>query len=794
MVIAMKKTQRIDALRLISSRKMAFLTLCLIIALGLSGFLSTQYSARSMKETLQNFYQEQCFWDLRMISSLGASAEDVEAVRQLPEAADAEGTIGMEGILTSGGVTQTVQIVLRTESVNVPLLLSGELPAGPDECVLPPELLEACGAAVGDIVSLGAPEGALGFPAGEYRVTGTAYHPEYLRRDSGYAVVLAPEAFGQRRFDGIAVLAAGTEELDPFSDAYSDRIAEVKDALVRVSATLRGGLPTAAESSWIVLDRHGNIGYSDYTSTTGTFSSAGIIFGSLFLLVAGLECFSTLGVIVEEEKRSVGVAKAFGFHRSEILFKYLLFGVGAALVGSVAGFAASLGLSRMLLMVLERTGLYVVNATQPVLTAAVTVAVCASMAGICAGSALLSCLDLLRSPAEYLLKGTVLRKQRDPATAKKRSRSGLYFRMILRNMLQDRSRVVLSVVVVAVSCVLIGSGMTVKLAHDGANHRQLSDVLLFDVRVETGNSMDPADRKNLEDRLEALGVEYCPVIWENGLFENEGAIDSTLVIRGDGEQLKTMIGLTDPATGKLTLPDDDGLLLQYRTAENLCLSPGDSLALLDSGLRPRECRISGYVLNYARCMTVMSRTVYDKTYGAGREDNGYLIRLNGVSEEKLREELLSVSDGLQFERADAFFEQYKSIALAYNMVVLVIIAIAVLISFVILIHLANIYMLKKKRELIILRMNGFSIRKTRAYVMYEAVFTTAVGLALGLLAGMPIAGKAVRVMEKAHVQFVRDLQPLAWVIAVAVETLFAVLIYGLAMRKIKQYDINDLSA
>ena len=128
------------------------------------------------------------------------------------------------------------------------------------------------------------------------------------------------------------------------------------------------------------------------------------------------------------------------------------------------------------------------------------------------------------------------------------------------------------------------------------------------------------------------------------------------------------------------------------------------------------------------------------------------------------------------------------------MVVLVIIAIAVLISFVILIHLANIYMLKKKRELIILRMNGFSIRKTRAYVMYEAVFTTAVGLALGLLAGMPIAGKAVRVMEKAHVQFVRDLQPLAWVIAVAVETLFAVLIYGLAMRKIKQYDINDLSA
>ena len=66
------------------------------------------------------------------------------------------------------------------------------------------------------------------------------------------------------------------------------------------------------------------------------------------------------------------------------------------------------------------------------------------------------------------------------------------------------------------------------------------------------------------------------------------------------------------------------------------------------------------------------------------------------------------------------------------------------------------------------------------------------GLALGVVAGIPLAGVAVRVMEKEYFQFVREVQSTAWIIAVLVEAGFSVLIYSVAMRKIRTYEIGDL--
>ncbi len=790
----MRKTQRTDALRLIRYRKAAFLTLCLIIALGLGGFFATQYAARGIQETIQNFYDQQHFWDFQMISSIGAAPEDVKEVQDLPNVAEAEGVISTEGVWVFGNSGQTIQTISLTDRVSIPSLLSGRLPEKPGECAVAPDLLEICGASVGEFVELQPPDGSSAFQSGRYLITGTIYHPDYLRRDSGYAVVLVPEDFRQERFSWIAVLVAEGTGKNSFSDSYFQAIAGAREDLKRLSETLHGGLPSALaeECGWIVLDRRSNIGYINYSSQAGAYSGAGTVFGSLFLLVTGLECYSTVAVIVEEEKRTVGIAKAFGFHRSEVLYKYLMFGIGAAFAGSALGIAFAFGLSHFLLGMLARTGLYAINVTQPVVMPLLTVAVCIGTAALCAGTAAISCLDLLKSPAELLLKGTVASREKNAVRVGSSRRTGLYFRMILRNMKLDRSRVALSVGVVAVCCMLIGISITIKLAHDGSNYRQLSDVLLYDLKVETGENISREMRTAMDEKLDALGVEWCPAIWETRLFENGDGLDSTIIVCADTSKLERMIGMTDPTTGEKILPDDEGILVQYRIAENLHLSPGDVLTVLDRRFNPVDCRISGYFINYAKRMLIMSSPVYDKAFGTGSGDNVYLVRLNGVPETTLRDELLLISDRISFERADSFFEQFRSISFAYRMIVLAVIGIAILISFVILINLAKIYLAKKKRELIILRLNGFSVRMAKAYVAYEVLFITVVGLVLGVVAGIPLARVAVRVMEREYFQFVRDVQSTAWIIAVLVEAGFSVLIYSFAMRKIRTYEIGDL--
>ena len=74
----------------------------------------------------------------------------------------------------------------------------------------------------------------------------------------------------------------------------------------------------------------------------------------------------------------------------------------------------------------------------------------------------------------------------------------------------------------------------------------------------------------------------------------------------------------------------------------------------------------------------------------------------------------------------------------------------------------------------------------------EAAAATLLGMILGTLAGIPVGGLAIRFMETPDVMFVREVQPLAWIIAVVVEGLFAVLIYGIALKKVKSFSLTEL--
>ena len=54
-----------------------------------------------------------------------------------------------------------------------------------------------------------------------------------------------------------------------------------------------------------------------------------------------------------------------------------------------------------------------------------------------------------------------------------------------------------------------------------------------------------------------------------------------------------------------------------------------------------------------------------------------------------------------------------------------------------------------------MRVNGFSIKQTKGYLTREAVLTTVIGLAAGILIGSLLTPYAVRILEPADLQFDR---------------------------------------
>ena len=93
-----------------------------------------------------------------------------------------------------------------------------------------------------------------------------------------------------------------------------------------------------------------------------------------------------------------------------------------------------------------------------------------------------------------------------------------------------------------------------------------------------------------------------------------------------------------------------------------------------------------------------------------------------------------------------------------------------------------------------MRINGFSVSRTKNYLARETIATTIMGLVLGAGIGIAVFAKMVlKTMEGKNTQFVRDVNIKAWLIAVGLEAIFALVIYILAFKKVEKLNFREVS-
>jgi ABC-type antimicrobial peptide transport system permease subunit len=165
---------------------------------------------------------------------------------------------------------------------------------------------------------------------------------------------------------------------------------------------------------------------------------------------------------------------------------------------------------------------------------------------------------------------------------------------------------------------------------------------------------------------------------------------------------------------------------------------------------------------------------------------------NGADLDKLESDLSAVNGDISFEEADSFVKKFESVNMMYDLIVYVTTAVAILMSFMILSNLANIFLNRKKTELTVMRINGFSIKQTKGYLTRETVITTLAGVVLGVLAGAIATPFVIRNMEQPDIQFVRNFNVIAWTIAVSLEVLFSIIINSFVFRKVKDLNFRDV--
>ncbi|MCR4752768.1 MAG: hypothetical protein K5852_10785, partial [Eubacterium sp.] len=240
-----------DIFRTIRKSMRRFLAIVIITILGVAMFSGLEAACEDLRRSGDRFFDSQKLFDLRIMSTLGLTEDDVTAVSGVPGVALAEGG-WMETVdVQAGDSTVSVTFQELQESFNCPYLLDGRLPEKPDEIAVTQKFLDDNGVKLGDRLTVREekedkegeivfeePGSALQHTA--FRIVGAVTDPmEVNNTASGTvsfrsastntdSVFVLPEAFDTDLYAVIWIRLADAETAFCYDDSYKDLADRVK--------------------------------------------------------------------------------------------------------------------------------------------------------------------------------------------------------------------------------------------------------------------------------------------------------------------------------------------------------------------------------------------------------------------------------------------------------------------------------------------------------------------------------------------------------------------------------------
>lgn len=218
-----------------------FLSIFLIVALGVSFFSGIRSSEPDMRISGDRFYDETNLMDLKVQGTLGLTDDDVKALSEVEGIRSAEGGYSVDALCKVDENEKVLHIASYYDTVNKTTVSEGRMPKGDSECVLDEDFMKANGYEIGDTIELSSgTEDPLtdSLKKEELTIVGAGSSPEYISIERGSSLigngevaafaVVSPEAFALDTYTEIYLLVDGAEAETCYTDGYDDLVAEVK--------------------------------------------------------------------------------------------------------------------------------------------------------------------------------------------------------------------------------------------------------------------------------------------------------------------------------------------------------------------------------------------------------------------------------------------------------------------------------------------------------------------------------------------------------------------------------------
>lgn len=235
-----KKALRKDFYMEIRKSMGRFLSIFFIVAIGCAFFAGIRSSEPDMRYSGDAYFDRKNLMDLQVISTMGLTDEDVEAIEKLDGIEKAEAGYSVDALCTEGDNQIVMHVMSLLPSMNQVQVENGRLPEKSDECVVDADFLSKSTLKIGDRVTLSSGTDKPvtdSLKEDTFTIVGSVSSPCYIGFQRGSTTIgsgnisaflcVPEESFCMEVYTEIYAQVKGAEKLTAFTDQYDQRIYSV---------------------------------------------------------------------------------------------------------------------------------------------------------------------------------------------------------------------------------------------------------------------------------------------------------------------------------------------------------------------------------------------------------------------------------------------------------------------------------------------------------------------------------------------------------------------------------------
>lgn len=793
-----------NCLRKIKKSFGRYLSLMIIIFIGVLFYAGIIESVPNIKDVQNNYYANTNLMDIKVLSDLGFNSDDVDAIKKVEGVDLAEGSYSKD-VLISDDVVRLHAIL---DDINGIYLVDGRFPQKDNEC-----LADANFYKVGDKITID-DHYIDNIKNSDYEVVGTIYSPIYTSDDYGSSnigngklhsyVYVLKENFKYDYYTEIFLTIAKDENDFSYSDSYNDKVSmvttnieKVKEERIdaRINEIVDKGYGLISpemfyDSNWYVLNRNDVV--SSYTILESQYDQVITIANIIpifFILIVALMTSNTMNRMIIEERGEMGTLLSLGYSNGKIIGTYLIYVLSATLFGTVVGyFVGTLILPKL------------VYNCFPINFPDITYKFRLPLFLLCVG---VSCLVMIivtiyASLRELRQKPAYLLRPNAPRNGKKLflerfsfiwNKLSFSFKITFRNISRYKKRGIMTLLGTAGCTFLIMIGFALRDSINTVGDKQYSELFKYD------NLLILNDR--VGDITDDLKLTFDGLIEDVLLLNQESftARDSNdsldiYVVTPEGELFERYYLLRDVNTKELLQLDDEGVIITPKLQERFAVNIGDYLTVESYDKKKYKLKINGITENYVSNYVYMSKELYEKVFNKDISYNA-VVSKNVASKKKIATQLLESGKILNINFSSDLIETANNMVKGLNEIVVLLVVISSLLSFTVLYNLTSINISERTREIATLKVLGFKDLESNAYIYRETLIIAIAGIIVGLLITAPIHDRLMSLLEVDEMVFLRQINLQSYFFASILTFFFAIIMQWVTYFKLKKINMIE---